>query len=169
MKIRMLATFLGFAIAAFATGAMPDSAHAQGIVVLGGSNVQGTGVGEAFPAELEAMLRAKGKAYSVRAEGVFGATTSDVLARLDSAVPNGTRIVVLLVGGNDVRRGGTKAQAQAGVREIVSRLQARKIRVINAFPLLRQAKQRGLMQSDQMHLSAEGHRYLASHLAAMIS
>jgi len=44
------------------------ASHAQ-IVALGASNVEGYGVsaGEAFPAVLEAMLRAKGRNYSVNA------------------------------------------------------------------------------------------------------
>jgi acyl-CoA thioesterase-1 len=170
MKIRTLAVVVGFFVAAFATGALSESAHAQ-ILALGGSNVEGTGVssGEAFPEQLQGMLRAKGKSYSVRASGVYGDTTHDILARLDSAVPAGTRIVILLVGGNDVLRGGTVAQARAGVREIIQRLQAKGIRVINAFPILRAAMARGLMQSDHIHLSPEGHRYLASRLAASIN
>jgi acyl-CoA thioesterase I len=106
-----LLTF-GFFVAQLA---FSTASHAQ-IVALGASVVQGYGVssGEAFPAQLEAMLRAKGKNYSVRNEGVYGDTTSGVLGRLDSAVPQGTRIVILLIGGNDVRRGRTVEQARAG-------------------------------------------------------
>jgi acyl-CoA thioesterase-1 len=88
------------------------SSHAQ-IVALGASVVQGYGVssGEAFPSLLQAMLRAKGKNYSVSNQGIYGDTTSGVLARLDNAVPQGTRTVILLIGGNDIRAGRTLQQA----------------------------------------------------------
>ena len=89
------------------------SSHAQ-IVALGASVVEGYGVGsgEAFPQQLQAMLHAKGKQYSVSNQGVYGDTTAGVLAKLDSAVPQGTRIVILLIGGNDVRRGASIEDAK---------------------------------------------------------
>jgi acyl-CoA thioesterase-1 len=146
------------------------SSHAQ-IVALGASVVQGYGVGsgEAFPQQLEAMLHAKGKQYSVSNQGVSGDTTAGVLARLDSAVPQGTRIVILLIGGNDVRRGATVGQAKAGTGEIISRLQARKIRVINASPYYAAARSKGMVLTDGIHLTAEGQRYMASQLAPQIN
>lgn len=150
--------------------ALVGSSHAQ-IVALGASVVQGYGVGsgEAFPQQLEAMLHAKGKQYSVSNQGVFGDTTAGVLARLDSAVPQGTRIVILLIGGNDVRRGATVGQAKAGTGEIIARLQARKIRVINAAPYYAAARSKGMVLPDGIHLTAEGQRYMATQLLPSIS
>ncbi|MEW6645478.1 MAG: GDSL-type esterase/lipase family protein [Pseudomonadota bacterium] len=155
-------------LAALVVWAAPS--HAQ-IVALGASVVQGYGVnsGEAFPQQLEAMLRAKGKQYSVSNQGVYGDTTTGVLGRLDSAVPQGTRIVILLIGGNDVRRGGTVDGAKAGVRDIIARLQARKIRVINAMPYYIAARNKGLVISDKLHLNAEGQKYMATQLLPLIS
>jgi acyl-CoA thioesterase I len=143
--------------------------HAQ-IVALGASVVQGYGVssGEAFPSQLEAMLRAKGKNYSVSNQGIYGDTTSGVLGRLDSAVPQGTRIVILMIGGNDVRRGATTEQAKAGVNEIVARLRARNIRVINASPYYRAARAKGMVLPDGIHLTAAGQHYVASQLSPSI-
>ena len=158
-------------LALLLVGAMSATAsHAQ-IVALGASNGEGYGVsaGEAFPAVLEAMLRAKGRNYSVNAQGVFGDTTSGVLGRLDSAVPEGTRTVILLIGGNDIRKGGTMQQAKAGYGEIASRLKARHIRVINAGPYYQAARKRGLTQGDGIHLTAAGHRYLASELLPLVN
>ena len=159
------------ALAFFVTQAVcAPSSHAQ-IVALGASVVQGYGVssGEAFPSQLEAMLRAKGKNYSVSNQGIYGDTTSGVLSRLDSAVPQGTRIVILLIGGNDVRRGGTTEQARAGVNEIVARLKARNIRIINAIPSYRAARGKGMVLPDGIHLTAAGQRYLASQLLLLIN
>jgi acyl-CoA thioesterase-1 len=146
------------------------SSHAQ-IVALGASVVQGYGVssGEAFPAQLEAMLRAKGKSYSVSNQGISGDTTSGVLSRLDGAVPQGTRIVILLIGGNDVRRGGTTEQAKAGVNQIVARLKARNVRVISAIPYYQAARGKGMVLPDGIHLTAAGQRYLASQLLPLIN
>ena len=146
------------------------TARAQ-IVALGASVVQGYGVsaGEAFPEQLQAMLRAKGKPYSVRNAGVFGDTTAAVLARFDSAVPEGTRIVILLIGGNDVRGGASVADAKAGIGNIVSRLQARKIRVIDATPYYNQARREGMVVLDGLHLNAAGQKYIASKLLPLIN
>jgi acyl-CoA thioesterase-1 len=147
-----------------------SSSHAQ-IVALGASVVQGQGVssGEAFPEQLQAMLRARGKNYSVSNQGISGDTTTGVLGRLDSAVPQGTRIVILLVGGNDVRRGKTVTQAKAGYGDIVARLKARGIRVINAGPYYQAARAKGLVVTDGIHLNAAGQRELASRLAPLIN
>jgi hypothetical protein len=73
-------TVLGFA----------DTARAQ-IVALGVSNVAGRGVSssEAFPAQLEQMLAAKGYNVHVANAGVNGDTNSGMLGRLDQAVPRG--------------------------------------------------------------------------------
>src|SRR5262245_41721800 len=103
------------AIAAFAVAAVFASPASAQIVVLGASNVQGYGVSasERFPAQLEAMLRAKGKSYSVANAGTFGDTTAGAIARVNSAVPSGTKVVVLAISGwNDVRTGGSVEQAR---------------------------------------------------------
>lgn len=144
--------------------------HAQ-IVALGASVVQGYGVnsGEAFPEQLQAMLRARGKQYSVSNQGVFGDTTAGVLSRLDSAVPQSTRIVILMIGGNDVRRGGSVADARAGVAQIMSRLRARGIRVINAMPLYMAARSKGMVVADGIHLNAAGQKYVAGALLPSIN
>jgi acyl-CoA thioesterase-1 len=141
------------------------------IVALGASVVQGYGVnsGEAFPEQLQAMLRAKGKPYSVSNRGVYGDTTAGVLSRLDSAVPEGTRVVILLIGGNDIRRGGSVADAMAGVDQITSRLKARNIRVINANPLYQAARSQGMVTADGIHLNAAGQKYMATELLPSIN
>lgn len=141
------------------------------IVALGDSIVQGYGVSssEAFPAQLEAMLHASGRNYSVSNQGISGDTTSGVLGRLDSAVPAGTRVVILFVGANDVRRqGSTVTQARDGFEEIVARLRGRNVRVINAWPYYRAARGRGMLLPDGRHLNAEGQHYLAAQLLPLV-
>jgi acyl-CoA thioesterase I len=150
--------------------AWTSSSNAQ-IVALGASVVQGYGVssGEAFPEQLQAMLRAKGKSYTVSNQGIYGDTTAGVLGRLDSAVPEGTKIVILLIGGNDVRRGASVADAKAGYANIVARLQARHIRVINAGPYYQAARSKGMVVGDRIHLNAAGQKYMATALLPLIS
>lgn len=159
---------LVFACAASALS-IASSAQAQ-VVALGASIVQGYGVSasEAFPALVEADLRARGKPYRVLNAGHFGDTTADVLERMDADVPRGTKIVILAVGGNDIRDGSTREAAIAGVQEITRRLRARGIQVVNANPFVRQAVQAGMVQMDRIHLTAEGHRLVAARIEAAI-
>jgi acyl-CoA thioesterase-1 len=72
------------------------AARAQ-IVGLGASNVAGRGVSssEAFPAQLERMLAARGYNVQIANAGVSGDTNVGMLGRLDQVVPDGTRIVLL--------------------------------------------------------------------------
>jgi len=97
------------------------SAEAATIVALGASNTYGKGVArnQAYPAQLEAMLRAKGSNVRVVNAGINGDTTEGMLGRLERAVPNGTRAVILQPGGNDRRKGRPDRTA-----DIQSRLSA---------------------------------------------
>jgi acyl-CoA thioesterase-1 len=138
-------------------------ADAATVVALGASNTYGKGVArdEAFPAQLEAILRAKGLNVQVVNAGINGDTTEGMLQRLDGVVPNGTSAVILQPGGNDRRKGSPDRTA-----EIQGRLRARGIRVImvpnNAF--------RGLPhQPDGQHLTPEGYHMLAQSLASRVA
>ena len=131
------------------------TAHAQ-IVALGASTTEGYGVGwrpGAFPARLEALLEAKGYNVSVTNAGISGDTTWGMLNRLESAVPLGTKIVILEVWGgyfNDLRNGISLQQGRANVAEIMRRLEVRNIRVIPFRSL------HGLPRgADGLHLSSE--------------
>src|SRR5260370_39549094 len=104
--------FRNLKIAAVLSVAAISSANAQ-IVALGASSTAGYGVGAsaAYPAQLEAMLRAKGRPMSVSNAGVSGDTTGGMLARLSSAGPPGTRIVIPQIAGDDVMKGMSPATA----------------------------------------------------------
>src|SRR5260370_4897132 len=80
------------------------SGAAQGqtqIVAFGASNVAGYGVRptQAWPAQLEILLKAKGYNVQIKNAGKSGDTTSGMLHRLNFAVPSGTKIVILDMGG----------------------------------------------------------------------
>jgi acyl-CoA thioesterase I len=149
------------------------------IVALGASNTAGYGVSrdQAYPAQLEAMLRAKGKDVRVANAGVSGDTSAGMLGRLDSAVSEGTRVVILDPGNNDIKacterwrpqRCATPGQRAANIGAIAGRLRSRGIRVFMAnieFRLIPLAH----WQADRRHLTAEGHRITAGRLAAQIA
>jgi acyl-CoA thioesterase-1 len=144
-------------------------ANAQ-IVALGASSTAGYGVGSAaaYPAQLQEILRAKRRPMSVSAAGVSGDTTGGMLARLSSAVPAGTRIVILQIAGNDAMKGMSPVTAAANRAEIRRQLHARGIRTIDADGFVQSALRSGLRQADGIHMTAEGHRRVAEQLAASI-
>ena len=143
------------------------SADAATIVALGASNTFGKGVArnQAYPAQLEAILRARGHDARVINAGVNGETTGAMLRRLDQVVPKGTTVVILQPGGND-RRKGTEADRAASIAEIQSQLKGRGIRLI----MLENNMLHGLPhQPDGQHLTPEGYRMLAESLAAQVA
>jgi acyl-CoA thioesterase-1 len=155
-----------------ASFALTGFASAQ-IVALGASNVEGYGVGstEAWPAQLESMLRAKGSSAHISNAGISGNTTGQVLARLSSAVPDGTKVVILAIGPfNDLRTGGSADVARANITTIKKQLRDRGIRVVDAFGIMMSVlRQPGMLQADQIHLTAAGHRGLAMQLVRSVS
>ena len=148
--------------------ALMGSASAQ-VVALGASNTQGHGVGasESYPAQLQAMLRARGSGLRVTNAGVSGDTTDGMVARLSSAVPDGTKIVILQFGGND-RGKISLAMRQANIANIQQQLRKRGIRIVQADGLVLSARAAGLVQPDQVHLTAEGYRRVAVQLLPSI-
>jgi acyl-CoA thioesterase I len=107
------------------------------IVAYGDSGVAGEGVvtAQAYPAQLEAMLRRKGFDVSVANKGVNGRTSADAMTDLDAFVPSGTNIVIVQFGVNDVKRGIDAAQVRRNMDQVVSRLRARGLGVlVVAYP-----------------------------------
>lgn len=138
-------------------------ADAATVVALGASNTYGKGVArnQAYPAQLEAILRAKGSNFRVVNAGINGDTTEGMLGRLDRTVPNGTSAVILQPGGNDRRKGRPDRTA-----DIQNRLSARGVPVI----MLGNSMLGGLPhQPDGQHLTPEGYHMLAESLASQVS
>jgi acyl-CoA thioesterase-1 len=146
--------------------AAPGQAAAASIVALGSSNTYGRGVAraEAYPAQLEALLRARGYAVQVINAGINGDTIAAMLGRIDAAVPSGTSIVILQPGGND-RRKGEGAASAGNIATIEARLSARGIRLIM---LPNAMLHRFPHQGDGQHLTAEGYRMLAETLLPQV-
>jgi acyl-CoA thioesterase-1 len=84
-----------------------------------------------------------------------------MLARLNSAVPNGTQLVLIEVHRNNEIRGGVSGQTSENVAAIKARLQARGIHYIDISGTMQQYVMAGrdspLKLSDRRHLSGEGY------------
>ena len=140
-----------------------DTAQAQ-IVAIGASNVAGRGVNlsDAWPAQLQGMLATKGRNVHITNAGINGDTNAGMLARLDSAVPQGTKVVLLdkYGGGWNARRLG-KGDQNAELAAIVERLRSRGIRII---PMWWNGALRKYLQPDGIHFTPEGHTLVATNM-----
>jgi acyl-CoA thioesterase-1 len=152
-----------FFIAGLGSLLLGGVAHAATVVALGASNTFGKGVSrsQAYPAQLEALLRARGLSVRVINAGINGDTTGGMLARLDRVVPKGTNVVILQPGGNDQRK-----LAADNTPAIQSRLGAMGIKVV----MLPNGMLHGQPhQPDGQHLTPEGYHMLAEELVAEVA
>jgi acyl-CoA thioesterase-1 len=88
-----------------------------------------------------------------------------MLRRLGSAVPAGTQLVILQPGNND-RRKGVGAERGGNIDTIVSRLQARGVKVIVVERILAGLSQH--LQPDGEHLTGAGYRIVAARLVPQV-
>ena len=113
-----------------------SSARAETFTVVGfGDSLMagfGLGPGEGFTDKLQAALRAKGLDVSVANAGVSGDTSSGGLSRLDWSVPDGTKLVILELGANDMLRGVSPNIVEKNLDDMLAKLKARKIAVLLA-------------------------------------
>ena len=99
------------------------------ILALGDSLTAGLGLGQAdaFPARLEAALKAKGHDVKVINAGVSGDTAVDGAARLDWALGEPVNAVIVELGANDALRGLPVAQAEQALDQLLTTLEQRKL------------------------------------------
>jgi acyl-CoA thioesterase-1 len=104
------------------------------IVAFGDSLTAGYGLApnEAFPAQLQRLLQARGHAVEIANAGVSGDTTSGGVSRMEWAIPEGTEAVILELGANDSLQGRPPAEARRSLDTIVTRLRQRGIEVLVA-------------------------------------
>ena len=151
------------AVAALAQTAPPR------IVALGASNTAGWGVAaaESYPAQLEALLAAKGLPASVANAGVPGDTTGGMLARLDREVPPGTHLVILQPGSNDERY-GSGAERTANIAEIGRRLDSRGIKLLLIENSMLAELPASELREDGIHYTPKGYTLLAQRVLPLI-
>jgi acyl-CoA thioesterase I len=113
------------------------------------------------------MLAAKGYNVHIANAGISGDTNAGMLARLDQAVPEGTKIVLLgaLGGTYNAKRLGQGSQ-KTEFASIVARLRSRGIRIISVTGGGVGSKD---LQADGIHLNAEGHARLARLLPSVVA
>jgi acyl-CoA thioesterase-1 len=163
------------------------------IAALGASQTAGKGVAESevYPAQLEKLLKAEGYSVFVMNEGIDGETTRQILDRMNRAVPDGTRIVILQPGTNDKVRTKTRTaltpeETKKNVEQMLASLKARNINTI----LLGYPGEGGrgiaqqysavwygqpnkdmtpeMFQTDGQHFTKEGYAVLANNMSAVI-
>jgi acyl-CoA thioesterase I len=145
----------------------PSIAAENLVVAFGASQTYGKGVtrDEAYPAQLELLLRQKGYVVQAINSGVNGQTTGAMLQRLETSVPSGTTVIIFQPGGNDKRKGlGTERAVNiAAIRKILA---ARGIPVIMMENRVFRNYPR---QADGQHLTAAGYHSLAKSLVSKVS
>ena len=119
---------------AMTTGWSSAIAKTTEILVFGDSIAAGFGLpaSEAFPARLEAKLRADGLAAHVINAGNSGDTTADGLARLDWTLAEKPDLVILELGANDALRGLDPAAVRANLDKMIGKIQTSGAKVLLA-------------------------------------
>lgn len=104
------------------------------LAFLGDSLTAGYGVEttEAYPALIEAKLKAKGLDWKVVNAGVSGDTTAGGLRRLDWIFRQKVDVLFVCLGANDGMRGVPVAEAERNLRAIVDRAKAKGATVVLA-------------------------------------
>lgn len=127
----MLKLFSALALVVLAAGLSPGGASAaeKSILALGDSLIAGQGLlaQNAFPAKLEAALRARGQEVKVIDGGASGDTAADGAARLDWALGDHADAVIVELGANDALRGLPVAQAEQALDQLLTALAQKKL------------------------------------------
>ncbi|MBP0437840.1 arylesterase [Tianweitania sediminis] len=124
------------AVTAIALTSAPVAASADPLQIVGFGDSLMAGYqlapSDSFAAKLEAALKARGLDVTVANAGVSGDTTSGGLSRIDWSVPDGTDLVVLELGANDMLRGLPPQQTRDNLDAMLKRLTDRGIAVVLA-------------------------------------
>ena len=135
MKCRALLLTIPVAALLFAPShRIAADPRAPVIVALGDSLTAGLGLpqDQAFPAQLEAALRMRGKNVTVVDAGVSGDTAAAGLARLDWALPDNASGVIIELGANDALQGLPPQGTKQALEAIIQRLQAKGLLILFA-------------------------------------
>ena len=102
------------------------------ILALGDSLTAGFGLdpGQSLPDKLQEALRAKGFDVTLINAGVSGDIAAQGAARLDWALTDDVKAVIVELGANDALRGLDPAQAETAMREILQKLRDKKLSVL---------------------------------------
>jgi len=101
------------------------------ITMLGDSITAGFGLPsrDSLPVRLEAEINRLGGRVRIRGAGVSGDTSAAGLSRVNFSVQADTDLCLVALGGNDLLQGLDPVRTRRNLDAIITRLQARKIRV----------------------------------------
>jgi acyl-CoA thioesterase-1 len=176
------------AVAIMAALLCPVSAQTRTIriVAFGDSATYGYLVAhnDAFPAQLQRALRAKGYDVTVANKGMNGDTTAGALHRFDDAIGPGTDIAIVEFGTNDLRLRVPRKRIDANLTAIVRSLKARRVEVIvvglGSLDLSAIARANGVAYAqwtlppgryrarDHAHFNAAGYRIVVSQMMPLV-
>ena len=177
----ILTAFAGLLATTFA--ALAATIH---IVAFGDSATAGWLVrhDEAYPAQLQSMLRKKGYDVAVRNEGVSGDTVDGALRRFDQAIAPGTQIAIVEFGTNDLRRGAPMRAVRSRLTGLIRALRARRIDVLvvglGSMDLADVARANGALYAqwklpagkyrarDGQHFNAEGYKIVIERMLPQV-
>ena len=133
-RLMVMALLVLAALSGVANGQPSVNTKPTKLVAFGDSLTAGLGLpaASAFPAKLEAALRAKGYKVDVVNAGVSGDTVADGLARLDWSIPQGTDAVIVELGANDALRGLDPKLTKGALDKILHKLEDRHVVVLLA-------------------------------------
>lgn len=102
------------------------------LLAFGDSLTAGYGLSEAdgFTAQLAAALNKMGRQVQVINGGVSGDTTAGGLARLDWALADQPKVMLLELGGNDMLRGLAPELTAANLEQIITKAQAAQVTIL---------------------------------------
>jgi len=102
------------------------------LVAFGDSSTAGYLVtpSDAYPAQLQAVLRGKGYKVAIKNAGLNGDTTGGALRRFASAIGKQTQVAIVEFGTNDLHSGVPVEKMRANLDEIVLKLRKRNIEVL---------------------------------------
>jgi acyl-CoA thioesterase I len=134
MAFKYLTSLIFSAFLAILTTTATASSEPYRIVGFGDSLMAGYGLGpgQGFPEKLQAALQKKGHDVVIANAGVSGDTTAGGLSRLDWSVPDGTQLVILELGANDMLRGIPSEVTEQNLDRMISRLKKRGMAVLLA-------------------------------------
>jgi acyl-CoA thioesterase-1 len=145
------------------------------IVAIGASNTSGfaVGAGNAWPAQLEGMLKQKGYDVTVVNAGVTAETSAQTLGRIDSVVTPGTKIVIYDLGGGNDEDSGAGGSTKANGAQIAARIRAHGAIAINASKASVVGTEKGnpsaWIQGDaHHHITAQSHVRVAASLVPKV-
>jgi acyl-CoA thioesterase-1 len=165
---------------------VPAQAKTVRIVAFGDSATFGYLVArnEAFPAQLQRALRAKGYDVTVANKGMNGDTTANALRRFDDAIGPDTDIAIVEFGTNDLRLRVPRKRVDANLASIIKGLKARRIEAIvvglGSLDLSAVARANGVAYAqwtlppgryrarDHVHYNAAGYRIIVSRMMPLI-